>query len=150
MGLRIAGQILQCGNLDKGFQGSSVVRNLPAMLETRVWNLGQEDPLEKGMATRSSIPVWRIPGTEESGGLQNMGLQTVGYDWVTNSFIFIFNLDKRSSGEVSGRERQRPIGLGLRNKGRKKFIGGVGCKISKEMIVTWRIRKLTEIFWFYF
>ena len=135
MGLRIAGQILQCGNLDKGFQGSSVVKNLPAMPETRVWNLGQEDPLEKGMATRSSIPVWRIPGTEESGGLQSMGLQTVGYDWATNSFIFIFNLDKRSSGEVSGRERQRPIGLGLRNKGRKNLLEELAAKLVKKWLL---------------
>jgi len=53
------------------------VKNLPAMLETRVQSLGQEDPLEKGMATHSSILVWRIPWTEEPGGLQSMGSQRV-------------------------------------------------------------------------
>ena len=51
------------------------VKNLPAMQETWVRSLGQEDPLEKEMATHSSILAWRIPGTEEPGGLQSMGLQ---------------------------------------------------------------------------
>ena len=50
------------------------------MQETRVQSLGQEDPLEKGMATHSSIPAWRIPQTEEPGGLQSMGLQRVRHD----------------------------------------------------------------------
>ena len=54
--------------------------NLPAMQETWVLSLGQEDPLEKGMATHSSILAWRIPRTEEPGGLQTMGSQRVGYD----------------------------------------------------------------------
>ena len=48
--------------------------------EIQVQSLGQEDPLEKGMATHSSILAWRIPWTEEPGGLQSMGLQRVGYD----------------------------------------------------------------------
>ena len=52
-----------------------VVKNLPAVLETRVRSLGQEDPLEKEMATHSSILAWRIPWTEEPGGLQSMGLK---------------------------------------------------------------------------
>ena len=53
-----------------GFPGGSVVRNLPAMQETQVQSLGQEDPLEKGMATHSSILAWRISWTEEPNGLQ--------------------------------------------------------------------------------
>ena len=53
------------------------VKNLPAMWETWVLSLGQEDPLEKGMATHYSILAWRIPWTEEPGGLQSMGLQRV-------------------------------------------------------------------------
>ena len=52
------------------------VKNLPAMQETWVLSLSGEDPLEKGMATCSSILAWRIPWTEEPGGLQFMGLQT--------------------------------------------------------------------------
>ena len=54
---------------------AQMVKNLPAMLETWVQFLGQEDPLEKGMATHTSILAWRIPWTEEPGGLQPMGLQ---------------------------------------------------------------------------
>ena len=54
--------------------------NLPAMLETSVQSLGQEDPLEKGMATHSSIFAWRIPWTEEPGRLQSMGSQRIGHN----------------------------------------------------------------------
>ena len=53
------------------------VKNLPVMQQTWVRSLGQEDPLEKGMATHSSILPWRVPWTEERGGLQSMGLQIV-------------------------------------------------------------------------
>ena len=64
----------------QGFPGNSAVKNLPPKQETQVQPLGQEDPLEKEMATYSSILVWRIPWTEEPGGLQSMGLQRVGHD----------------------------------------------------------------------
>ena len=57
-----------------------MVKNLPTIQETKVRSLGQEDPLEKGMATHSSIPAWRIPWTDEPGGLQSMRLQRVGHD----------------------------------------------------------------------
>ena len=57
-----------------------MVKNLPAMQETWVGSLGQEDPLEKEMATHSSILAWRIPWAEESGGLQSVGLQRVRHD----------------------------------------------------------------------
>ena len=57
-----------------------MVKNLPAMGKTQVRFLGQEDPLEKGMATHSSILDWRIPWTEDPGGLQSMGSQRVGHD----------------------------------------------------------------------
>ena len=59
---------------------TQMVKNLPAMQEIRVQSLGQEDPLEKGMATQSSILAWRIPWTEEPGGLQSMGSQRVGHN----------------------------------------------------------------------
>ena len=55
-----------------------MVKHLPAMQEMRVRSLDPEVPLEKGMATSSSILAWRIPWTEESGGLQSMGSQRVG------------------------------------------------------------------------
>ena len=57
-----------------------MVKNPPAMQETQVQSLGQEDPLEKGMATHSSILAWRMPWTEEPGGLQSVGLQRVGHN----------------------------------------------------------------------
>ena len=57
--------------------GGSVVKNPPAMQETQVQPLGQEDPLEKGMASHSNILAWRIPWTKEPGGLQSMGSQRV-------------------------------------------------------------------------
>ena len=56
------------------------VKNLPTMQETWIRFLGWGHPLEKGMATHSSILAWRIPWTEEPGGLQSMGLQRVGHD----------------------------------------------------------------------
>ena len=57
-----------------------LVKNLPAVQETWVWSLGGEDPLEKEIATHSSILAWKIPRTEEPGGLQSMGLQRVMHD----------------------------------------------------------------------
>ena len=59
---------------------AQLVKNLPAVQETQVQSLGREDPLEKEMATHSSILAWKIPWTEEPRGLQSMGLQRVGHD----------------------------------------------------------------------
>ena len=58
---------------------------MPATQETWVWSLGQEDPLEEGMAAHSSILAWRIPRTEELGGLQPMGSQRASRVWATNT-----------------------------------------------------------------
>jgi len=57
-----------------------MVKNFPAMRETQIQSAGWEDPVEKGMATHSSILAWTIPWTEEPGGLQFMGLQRVRHD----------------------------------------------------------------------
>ena len=59
---------------------AQMVKNMPAMQETCVQSLGQEEPLKKGMATHSSILSWRIPCTGEQGGLQSMGSQRVGHN----------------------------------------------------------------------
>ena len=59
---------------------AQMVKNLPATRETQVRSLGWEDALEKGMGTLSSILTWKIPWTEELGGLQSTGLQRVGHD----------------------------------------------------------------------
>ena len=68
---------------------AQTIKNMPAMQETRASSLGQEDPLEKGMATHSSIS-WRSPWTEESGGLQSMMSQRVRQDPATNTLTFSF------------------------------------------------------------
>ena len=59
---------------------AQTVKRLPTMRETRVRSLGQEDPLEKEMATHSSTLAWKIPWTEEHGRLPSMGSQRVGHD----------------------------------------------------------------------
>ena len=64
---------------------AQTVKSLPALQEIRVWSPGWEDPLEKEMATHSSILAWKISWTEEPGGLQSMGSQRVGHDWATNT-----------------------------------------------------------------
>ena len=65
---------------------AQIVKNLPVMQENWVQFLGQEDPLEKGMATYSSIIAWRIPWMEDPGGLQSTGLLKVRHHWITNTF----------------------------------------------------------------
>ena len=59
---------------------AQMVKNLPAMQETQVQSLGHEDPLENGMPTLSNIHAWRMPWTEEPGGIQSTGLQRVGHN----------------------------------------------------------------------
>ena len=70
------------------YQVAQRLKGLPAMRETWVRSLGWEDPLEKEMATHSTILAWRIPWTEEPGGLQSMGLQRVGHNWVTSLSLY--------------------------------------------------------------
>ena len=62
-----------------------MVQNPPAMQETLVHSPGQKDPLEKEMATHSSILAWEIPRTEEPGGLQSMGFKRAGHDLVSKT-----------------------------------------------------------------
>ena len=70
------------------------LKRLPAMQETWVRSLGQEDPLEKEMVTHSSILAWRIPWTEEPGGLQSTGSQRVGHDLsdFTNTILLFISM----------------------------------------------------------
>ena len=74
-----------------------MVKNLPGMWETWVWTLGGGDPLEKEMATHSSILARRIPWTEEPGGLQSRRSQRVGHDWATNTHCICYLLSLWSS-----------------------------------------------------
>ena len=71
----------------EGFLHCSMVKNLPAMQEMWVWSLSQEDPLEEGMATHSSVFAWRIPRTEEPGGLQSMGSHRVGHNGAVHNTV---------------------------------------------------------------
>ena len=67
-----------------------MINNLPTIQETWVLSLGQEDCLEKGMATHSGILAWRLPSTEDPGGLQSMRSWRVRHDWATNTFSLFF------------------------------------------------------------
>ena len=69
---------------------AQMVKSLPAVRETQVRSLDQEDPLEKEMATHSSILVRKIPRMEEPGQLQSVGSQRVGHDWTTSLSFFLF------------------------------------------------------------
>ena len=69
-----------------------LVKHVPAIQETWVQSLGWEDPLEKEVATHYSILAWRIPWTEEPGGLQSMGSQRVRHDWATNTHTHILGI----------------------------------------------------------
>ena len=71
---------------------AQVVWNLSAMWKTQVRSQGQEDPLEKEMATHSSILTWEIPWTEEPGGLQSMGSQRVRNNWATDPIPWYYSL----------------------------------------------------------
>ena len=72
------------------FLVAQTVKNLPAMRETRVQSLGQEDSLEKRMATHSSVLAWEIPWTEEPGGLQFVGSQS--QTRLTNTHVYPHNI----------------------------------------------------------
>ena len=83
---------------------AQTVKHLPAMQETWVRSLGQEDPLEKKMATHSSILAWKIPWTEEPGRLESMGSQRVGHDWATSlHFTSLFPMLKWMLAEMTVR-----------------------------------------------
>ena len=70
---------------------AKMVKNLPATQKTWIWSLDRKDPLEKSMVIHSSILAWRIPRTEEPGGLQSMGSPSQS-DWATNTFTFLYLL----------------------------------------------------------
>ena len=96
----------------RGFPGGSAVKNLPASAGDSHWSLGQADPLELKLATRSTILVWEIPLTEESCGLQSMGLQRVRSDWAHT--------------HTPG--RMNPLGFGL-------WLGRAGNKIGRSQTI---------------
>ena len=79
-----------------------MVKSLTAVRETQVWSLGQEDPLEKEMATHSSILAWKSPWMEEPGRLQSMGLQRVRHSWATS-------LSLSDAGKDWGQKEKRAL-----------------------------------------
>ena len=102
---------------------TQTVKNLPATQETQVQSRCWEDPLEKGMATHSSILAWRIPWTEEPGGLQSMGSQRVGPEWVTNAhlnliFIMHATIFSPTGGQLGKKQSRTRLRL---------FLGYVYC-----------------------
>ena len=85
--------ICQLVYMEKASLVAQTVKRLPTMWETWVRSLRREDPLEKEMATHSSMLAWKSPLTEEPGRLQSMGLQRVGHDWATSlHFIWKSNI----------------------------------------------------------
>ena len=115
-----------------------MVKNLPALLETWVPSLGWDYPLEEGMATHSSILAWRIPWTEEPGGLQSKGSRRVRHDWETKhthtssyvwtvlcilSFIAFKGFPGGANGKEPTRQCRRHKGCGLIPRLRRSPVG---------------------------
>ena len=92
-----------------------MVKNLPAIQETWVWSLGREDPLKTGMATHSSILAWRIPWTEEAGGLQSLGLQSQTRQRLTHA-----ETQPQITKEVEFRS-EKAVGKRLRKLGQEEY-----------------------------
>jgi len=89
---------------------AQMVNNLPTVQETQVRSLGWKDTLEKGMVTHSGIPAWRIPWTEDPGGLQSLGWQRVGHDWATNHHyigVSTFSSAAPRPGDINQQQQQQ-------------------------------------------
>ena len=95
---------------------AQMVKFLPAMWETRVLSLGQEDPLEKEMAPHSSTLAWKIPWMEEPGSLQSTGSLRVGHNWVTSLSLFTFMHWRR-------KRQTTPVFLPRESQGQRSLVG---------------------------
>ena len=108
------------------------------MRETWVWSLGWEDPLEKEMATHSNILPWRIPWTEEPGGLQSTGSQRVRHDWATSLSFFHFNDFENCDSVITHLEPdilECEVKWALGSMTRNKVSGGVGIPVELFQIL---------------
>ena len=120
---------------DMGFPHSSVVKNAPANAGEVGWSLGREDPLEKEMATHSSIVAWEIPLTEEPGGLQFIGSQRVGQDLASKQeydlSCVIYMARNMHPPILYGRRRNTPV-IQVYNKERsqEELLGCWACLLS--------------------
>ena len=88
--------------------GGSAVKNLSAMQETQVQSLGQQDPLEKEMATHPSILAWKVPWTEEPGGIQSMRSQRVGHNLETKQPQYSYRQNKSNEQQRSKEKETNP------------------------------------------
>ena len=125
---------------------AQMVKNLPPMPETQVPSLGQEDPLERGMATHSSILAWRIPWTEYPGGLQSMGLQSKESDttdWLTHTHIHTQVAPRKGITLICGwdlkaifilKRNTEMVGEGLREYGSKCFFSAGSDSIAVYLL----------------
>ena len=103
---------------------AQMVKNAPIIQETLVWFLGQEDPLEKGKATQSSILAWRSSWAGEPGRQQSQGSQRVGYNWEAFTSLFPryqWCIDYSLGYKMLNHKRQFQLILCLLNKYRQKF-----------------------------
>ena len=119
---------------------AQTVKNLPVMWEIQVHFLGWEDPLEEGKATHSNILAWRIPWTEELGGLQSIGSQRVRHSWGTNTFTSLTEtkiLNKISANQIQHhiKKHHTPQPSGIH----PKFSRMVQCTQTNH--VTYNIKK---------
>ena len=127
----------------EAFPVAQRLKRLSAMRETWVGSLDQEDPLEKEMATHSSILAWRIPWTEEPGGLQSTGSQRVGHNWVIKSnteYTYVYTHVPRLPWWLSSKESA----CSARDTGDVGSIPGLGRspgegKATHSSILAWRI-----------
>ena len=144
--------------------GAQKVENLPAIQGPQVQSLGPEDPLEKEMATHSSILAWRIPRTEEPGGLQSMRLQRVRHDWdspirFTKSYqkqIQILPGEKPPLYKLPGYPGLKSTNVSLQSK-INKFGGKITLKeadrsnlksLSSQLLVSLRLlERNLSLFW---
>ena len=125
----------------QGFPSGSVVKNPPAMQETWVQSLGQEDPLEKEMATHSSILAWRIPWTEEPGRPQSIRSQRGRHHWVTEHVYTLdcphfWYLGKNMEGRVGASTQDAIMIIQVRSNGSLGQSGASGGVTNGQIL--WR------------
>ena len=124
------------------------LKRLPAMQETWVQSLGREDPLEKEMAIHSSILAWRIPWTEEPGGLQSTGSQRVGHNWATSLSLHFqyapgdqWRNNSRKNKGTEPKQKQDPV-VDVTDDRSK-----VHCCKEQYCIGPWNVRSMIKANW---
>ena len=113
---------------------AQMLKRQPAVRETRVWSLGQEDPLEKVMAPHSSTLAWKIPWMEEPGGLQSTGSQRVRHDWVNSLSVFLSIQNKKLKNKkgINWGVNITHIGLWFKKKFNQKITKSLDLNCSLQ------------------